>query len=194
MPPRIQFSRADLLRAAFTLTRTQGIGAVNARAIARELGCSTQPIFRDFRSMEEVRHEILRMAMDTYSVYIARSAELASAPYLGSGMAYLLFAREEPELFKLLFMRDRVSDGTMDESNDITLEYVIGMVMKNTGLTREQALLFHRHLWIYVHGLATMIATRFLTLRDEEAMHLLSEQYRAIRKLYGLADVVPVRV
>lgn len=189
MPPKIQFTKGDLLRAAFHITRTQGIAALNARAIARELGCSTQPIFRAFRSMDEIHQEMLRMAMETYSDYIAGSTKLAPMPYMGSGMAYLLFAKEERELFKLLFMRDRMSTSALDEPNDVTMDYVIKLVMKNTGFTRERALDFHYHLWIFTHGLASMIATRFLDLPTDEMMRLLSEQYQATRKLYGLPPV-----
>ena len=53
MPPKIRFSKADILHVAFNITREKGIDAVNARAIAKELGCSTQPVFRAFHTMEQ---------------------------------------------------------------------------------------------------------------------------------------------
>lgn len=189
MPPKIQFTKGDLLHTAFRITRTQGIDALNARAIARALGCSTQPIFRAFHSMEEIKQEMLRMAMDTYSAYISKSVNMAPVPYLGAGMAYILFAQEERELFKLLFMRDRVSTESLSDPNDFSLEYVIDLVMKNTGFIRERAFDFHNHLWIFTHGLASMIATRFLDLRSEDVMRLLRDQYQATRKLFGLPTV-----
>ena len=189
MPPKIQFTKADLLRAAFRITRRDGIGAINARAVAKELGCSTQPIFRAFRSMEEVKREMMRMAMDLYSQYITRNSASVAKPYLHTGLAYVAFARNEAELFKLLFMRDRVSDGTAGETQDDTLDYVIGLVMENTGLQRSEALRFHRHLWVYTHGLATMIATKFLTIDNAEVERLLSDQYHAVRGLFSLAPV-----
>ena len=186
MPPKIQFTKADLLRAAFKITRHHGIHALNARAIAKELGCSTQPIFRAFRSMDEVRCEMMRMAMDLYGLYITRSSASVARPYLHSGLAYISFAREEAELFKLLFMRDRVSEGTDKENSDSKLDYVIGLVMESTGLTQEHARRFHRHLWIYTHGLATMVATKFLNVGVEEAEQLLGDQYHATRALFAL--------
>lgn len=189
MPPKIQFTKGDLLHTAFMITRTQGIDALNARAVARALGCSTQPIFRAFHSMDEIKQEMLRMGMDSYSAYITKSADMAPAPYLGAGMAYILFAQEERELFKLLFMRDRVSAGSLNDPNDFTLEYVIELVMQSTGFVRELALDFHNHLWIFTHGLASMIATRFLILRSDDAMRLLRDQYQATRKLFGLSTV-----
>ena len=186
MPPKIQYTKADLLRVAFKLTRTKGLAAVNARAVAKELGCSTQPIFRAFRSMEEIRNEIMRMAMDLYGMYITRSASSANRPYLATGLAYLAFASEEPELFKILFMRDRLSDHTIDDISDKTLDYVLELVMVGTGMSRERAMQFHRHLWIYTHGLASMIATKFVSLDASQFEMLLGEQYHAVKLLYGL--------
>lgn len=190
MPPKIQYSKADLLQAAFRLTRVGGLEAANARAIAHELGCSTQPIFRAFRSMEEVRREMLRMGMDTYAQYINRGRTLSDRPYLSSGLAYVQFAMEEPELFQMLFMRDRVSDGTLNDDNqDTTLDGVLMLVMRSTGLTLEDARRFHIHLWIYTHGMASMLATRFLILSMEEVEQRLRDAYIATRRLFGLPPI-----
>lgn len=189
MPPKIKYTKADLLRAAFRLTRARGIGAVNARAIARELGCSTQPIFRAFHSMDDVTAEVLRMANDLYGSYITRSASRSNRPYLSSGLAYLAFAQEEPELFRLLYMNKRIGEDAADETSDPAKDFVLDLVMESTGLTREQATEFHRHLWIYTHGLASMIATRFITLDAGQAERLLRTQYRAVRALFGLPPV-----
>lgn len=186
MPPKIQFSKADLLHAAFSLTKTRGMDALNARSIARELGCSTQPIFRAFRSMEEIRSEMVRMAMDVYVNYISQSVHLSSLPYLGTGLAYILFAQEEPQLFRMLFMCDRSTAGEQKQFPDRTIDFVLELVMKGTGLDREKAEEFHRHLWIYTHGLASMVVTRFVTLTKEEIELLLHQEYHAMRMLFGL--------
>lgn len=187
MPPKIQFSKDDVLAAAFRITRQQGLEAVNARAVAKALGCSTQPLFRAFHSMDEIRTEMLRMAGDVYATNLLRCGELSPKPYLGSGLAYLQLAREEPQLFRLLFMRDREMDGTQQQA-DPTMDFVLSLVMQSTGLSREQARQFHLHLWVYVHGLATMVATHFVTLPPQEAERMLSQQYHAVRRLFNLAD------
>jgi AcrR family transcriptional regulator len=186
MPPKIKFSKADLLHAAFKLTREKGIAALNARAVARELGCSTQPIFRAFASMQDVKAEIIRMASDMHALYLARVTTQAGKPYLAAGMAYIAFADDEPELFKLLFMCDRVIDGTANDTQDMATTRIIDMVERRTGLTREQAEQFHEQIWIFTHGLATMIATRFINFSRERAEQLLTEEYLAARMLYGL--------
>ena len=55
MPPKVKISKEDILQTAIELVRKGGEEAVNARAIAGALNCSTQPIFSNFASMEE-RH------------------------------------------------------------------------------------------------------------------------------------------
>ncbi len=186
VPPKVRYTRQALLDAAFRMTRARGMEAVNARALAGELGCSTQPIFRAFHSMEEIKREMVRMGMALYGGYVLRGGERAERPYLGTGMAYIAFAREEPELFELLFMRDRVGDGTVDVNEDATAEYVIRLVMKRTGLARAEAEAFHARLWVFTHGLAAMIATRFLVISEEETEKMMRDEYRAMRLLYGL--------
>jgi AcrR family transcriptional regulator len=186
MPPKIRFSKADILHVAFNITREKGIDAVNARAIAKELGCSTQPVFRAFHTMEQIKLEMMRMSMNHYSDRIIHAEAYHDKLYLGTGIAYIDFARDEPELFKLLFMRDRHADKTESELKDQSLDYVIRLVIKRTGLTPEKAMSFHKHLWVTAHGLATMIATQFSPITHEEAEQLLTEEYLAMCKLYGI--------
>ncbi|MDD3920630.1 MAG: hypothetical protein PHO41_05645, partial [Eubacteriales bacterium] len=75
------------------------------------------------------------------------------------------------------------------QHEDTTVDYVIGVVMKSTGLSRAQAEQFHLHMWVFVHGLATMIATHFTSFTQEQINQLMAEEYQALRKLYGLAPV-----
>lgn len=186
MPPQIRYDKENILRAAFTITREKGPDALNARAIAKALGCSTQPLFREFNSMDEIRQEMLRMATECYSSYIHRSNEMDERPYKGTGMAYILFAKEEPELFKLLFMRDRVQDGTDTADDDENLDYVLEVLQQATHLNRDQALRFHQALWIFTHGLAVMVATHYIAYDRELISRLLSDQFLAMCKQFAI--------
>ena len=55
MPPAIRYDRQQILEAALALVREEGAEALNARAVAKRLGCSTQPIFRAFANMDELK-------------------------------------------------------------------------------------------------------------------------------------------
>jgi AcrR family transcriptional regulator len=177
MPPRIKFTRNDIIEAALELARSEGEGAVNARSVAARLGCSTQPLFREFDSMGEIRREVFGRAWEKYGEYISRISSAADRKYKGTGMAYIKFAKDEPELFRMLFMCDRRGSAP---AQDPTLEYVLDSLMKGAGFGREEALRFHMHMWVYVHGLAVMQATHFVEMADGEIGDLLTEEYMAM--------------
>ena len=99
-------------------------------------------------------------------------------PYKASGMAYIRFAREQKELFKLLFMRDRTHEG---KAAGDELEALLGLIQKSMGLSRDDAYRFHLEMWIYVHGIATMIATAYLEWDMDFISAALTDAYQGLR-------------
>lgn len=184
MPRPLQYDRETVLNAAFALVRRSGMEALGARTLARELGCSTQPIFRCFASMEELRQAVVARAFACYSQAIERSAQLSDKPYKGTGLAYIGFARDEPQLFRLLFMSEPSPQTAVAPEADANMPYVISTIRRATGYSEAQARDFHSVIWIFTHGLAVMVATRFLPLEDEEISQLLTHQYLATKAYF----------
>lgn len=191
MPPKNRYTREEIVQAALELTRENGIAAVTARALAARLDCSAKPIFGLFRNMEEVQAQVLKAAD---AIYQARLSAAMSAgempPYKASGMAYIQFARQEPELFKLLFMRDRTGEAPqMDDSEE--MEPIYKIIEQNVGLNREEAKHFHLENWIFVHGIAAMLATHYLDWQTEDISRALTDLYEGLRYRFtqgGKAD------
>ncbi len=96
------------------------------------------------------------------------------------GMAYIRFAKEEKELFKLLFMRSRETDDEEGSSEDF--ELAVSLIQKNLGISREKARLFQLEMWIYVHGMATMIATSYFELDKDMISNILTDAYEGLKK------------
>lgn len=180
MPPKFKFTRAQITSAALDVTRENGISGLTARALAAKLGCSVKPVFGLFENMEEVQWEVLSAANALYLDRI--NQEIASGkypPYKASGMAYIRFAREERELFKLLFMRDRSGEKVAENREAVRPQ--VEQIQKNTGLSEEEAYLFHIEMWIYVHGIATMIATSYLDWDMEFIDRMLTDEYIGLK-------------
>ena len=55
MPPKVKIAKEDIVNAAVELVRQYGPQALNARELAARLCCSTQPIFSNFATMDELR-------------------------------------------------------------------------------------------------------------------------------------------
>lgn len=185
MPPSIKTTKEDIINAAVEIVRNNGAQAVNARMIASMLNCSTQPIFSNFATMEELRLAVVEKADILCQKYIQKEVESGNfPPYKASGIAYIRFAKEEKELFKLLYMRDRTGEAILEGPS--LNDKMEAIVHKNTGLTGKDVKIFHLEMWAYVHGIATMFATGFFDLDWELVSRMLSDAYQGMRKQYGM--------
>ena len=179
MPPKCRFTREEIIQAALDLTAEKGVGALTARGLAQRLGSSAKPIFGLFTNMEEVQQEVVKAANLRYQEYLRQDMSAGRyPPYKASGMAYIRFAREQKELFKLLFMRDRTHE---EKAAGDELEALLGLIQKNMGLSRDDAYRFHLEMWIYVHGIATMIATAYLEWDMDFISAALTDAYQGLR-------------
>lgn len=185
MPPKVKITKEDIINAAISLVRENGADALNARTVASVLGCSTQPVFSNFATMDELRLAVVEKADEICNEYIKKEIEIGDFPaYKASGMAYIRFAKEEKELFRLLYMRDRTGEkipSSFEFSDEIQ-----NIVNKNTGLDGNILKLFHLEMWVYVHGIATMFATGFVNLEWELVSRILTDAYQGMRKQYGV--------
>ena len=179
MPPKCRFTREEIIQAALDLTAEKGVGALTARGLAQRLGSSAKPIFGLFANMEEVQQEVVKAANLRYQEYLRQDMSAGRyPPYKASGMAYIRFAREQKELFKLLFMRDRTHE---EKAAGDELEALLGLIQKNMGLSRDDAYRFHLEMWIYVHGIATIIATAYLEWDMDFISAALTDAYQGLR-------------
>lgn len=185
MAPKVKTTREDIIKTAVEMVKTTGADVLGARAVARVLGCSTQPIFSNFETMDELRLAVVEEADRLCREYMKREMESGKyPPYKATGMAYIRFAKEEKELFKLLYMRDRANE-KIPETTEFENE-IEAMVQGNTGLSGQDVKLFHLEMWAYVHGIATMFATRFLDLDWELVSKMLTDSYQGLKKQYGM--------
>ena len=183
MPPKFKFTRDEITNAALNVTRKNGISGLTARALAAELGCSVKPIFGLFKNMEEVGQEVFIASDLLYQNYLREDmAKGKYSPYKASGMAYIRFAKEERELFKLLFMRDRSREKI--EENKEEIRPLMQLIQQNLGISEDEAYVFHLEMWLYVHGIATMIATSYLDWDDEFISRVLTDAYMGLKYRY----------
>lgn len=180
MARKTEIFRNDIIDAAVEIIRNQGPDALNARNLASELGCSTQPVFSNFKSMDSLLEAVVDKTLEIYKSFVETvvGKNEYGTPYKAQGMGYILFAMQQPNLFKLLFMRDRKNEEHPAENN--LFENIIPLIMKATGLDREKASLFHLEIWATVHGIAVMAATGYLKLDPELASRILTDSYQGL--------------
>lgn len=177
MPPVKKFQREDIVLAAYNIVKSEGIEGVNARRIAKELGCSVQPIFHNFASMELLYHEVYKKIYQKYQEYLMSSVS-KEQPYKQMGLAYIRFAKDYPEFFKLIFMQKTNLNAEAFVISDAIGKDVIEVGRTLTGLSYEDQKKFHVKVWIFTHGIACLVATNTVTFTEEEIERLLTDTVR----------------
>lgn len=192
MPPKVKFSRQVILDAAVQQVRQEGIDALTTREIAKRLGSSTRPIFTAFASMEELKSAVSREAREIYQSYL-REGKQHPSPFLGMGIAYIRFAKTEPRLYSLLFLTGSgVNDTSAFEEMQLLCDEATEGIMENYSLTRSEAELYCRNMWLVAHSIACLVVSGDNPYGDEEISKILTSfslaNYKAIREIEGFAE------
>ena len=175
MAPKNKFTREEMTEAALRVVRSLGGGGLTAKTLADELGTSTQPIFTAFGSMEGVRKAVHAAAVAVYERY-ADAGLKEEVPFFGVGMQHIRFAREEPELYRLLFLtRAQDQECSVIRSMQHLQELVRPTLMSLYRITAEEADLYFRSLWLVGHSLSTLIVTGDCPYSDQEIGRMLTQ-------------------
>lgn len=192
MAPRNKFSREEIVAAALAVVRENGADALTAKAIAERLGVSTRPVFTCFGTMEEVRREVSDHA---FRLFEERAEEglREAVPFFGFGMRYIDFAREEPQLYRLLFLRPPIGErcGISDVLTRIS-DRIAPSLVGIYHITPEQARYYFRNLWLVVHSIATLIVSGECPYTGREIGQILTDfsvaVCKAIKEIPGYCE------
>jgi len=177
MPPKIQVSEEQILNQAVELVRRQGFSALNARSLADALGCSVQPIFRTFHSMGELKERVTAFVAEDYQRRLVEGLT-ESDPMNGLLMAYIRYAQEEKQFFRLLHMSDRLAlKGTGDFVGVGVNKTIVDAMMKETGLSREDAEILYVGCFFAAHGVAALLSTNHCAFPEESIQEIIGDVY-----------------
>ncbi len=181
MPPKAKFTREEIIQTALNIVRENGIESLSARVLGAKLDSSARPIFTVFQNMEEVQQEVLNAARSKYNEYTLRGLSQNPA-FKGTGEQYIQFAKDEPKLFQLLFMSEKFDTMTVDSRLELDDYYdeIISSIQTQYDVSKNIANRLYRHLWIYTHGIATLIATKVCNFTNEEIDTMLTETFIGI--------------
>lgn len=177
------YTKEELLKKAVDMVKKKGFAKLGIRSFAEYAGISTQPIYDAFGNLKQFNEAVILSINDLYEDFLKTEIEKNKyPPYKASGLAYVNFARREPELFKALFMRSR--KGESGKREDESFNKIAESISKAYGISYETARKFHLEMWLIVHGFATQIATEYLTLPEEDVSDILTDSFNAFMKLY----------
>ena len=176
MPSSPKIKKEDMLQAALDIVVEEGYAALNIKAVAKKLGCSTAPISWQFGGMDGLREELIPFAEqymeNTY--YSLNENEFATFEQRGKGTIDL--ALDQPNLFRFLYMGDRnqlLSTGFAIQIEDGNCNQEFLKMAQQLGITSEQAVDFAMTMMVYTQGMATLIASGIVRDTKENMYRML---------------------
>ena len=178
----VKIKKEDLLKGAIKIIRDNGENELSARNLAKVVGCSTQPIFRLFKNMEDLKNTVYDDIYEIHNKFIANGKE-HQIPFIGIGLSYIDFAYKEKNLFKFLFMSEISKNNNILDMAETELgKNYIDMIIKSTGLSYESSKQIYIYTWLIIHGIASMIATTNSKLETSEIETIIFDAFKGYRQ------------
>ena len=159
MSRKATITQKEIVNAAFKITKKEGFESITSRKLAAATGCSTQPIFRVYETMDELKKDVYAKTAEFYSEY---------------------YAQKYPHLFKLLFISGQGSDGkSMYDLVNGTDENVVKEINRATAAGAKNAQQLFMQMWIFIHGAGCMAVTGDYDLDEATSVNMLESVYRS---------------
>lgn len=179
MPPKAKVTKEMVIDAAFEVARETGAENINARAVAKKLNCSTQPVMYHFATIEELKKAVYAKLDWYHTEYLMKIEEPQKGAMLGIGLNYIRFAVEEPNLFRFLFQSGFAVENSLLEMIDSEeLIPVLSVMQEAMGMSMEQTKKVFLTISLFAHGYASIIANNSLEFDEEIIAAHLERAYR----------------
>ena len=177
--------KESLLSTALHMVDTEGFDAITLREITQRLGTSRSAVYRHFESKEALMKGVIEQGyaqLDELFTPIFRDKNRSvEERFELMSRAYLQFAIEHPNLYRLLFgeryreEREGICD-YRDETQATGLYALIGLLLEaqeEGNVEKGDPMIQAATIWASVHGLASLLIDGHLMMSDN-----LEEIYR----------------
>ena len=185
MPPKAKFTKEQITKAALCVVSEKGAQALTAKELGAALGTSTTPIFTVFNSMQEVQDAVMLAAMERFEEYAHKAAHLGPV-FKQIGMQMILFAKEEPKLYQLIFMSSISEAQTFDDIYThlgSLADECLNVLQKDYDLSKADAKTLFEHVWIHTFGIGALCATGMCDFSHEQIAQMLTQDFTAMMML-----------
>lgn len=179
----VKIKKEDLIKGSIKIIRDEGDSNLSARNLAKVVGCSTQPIFRLFTNMDDLKRTVYDDVYELQKKYLLKGKK-HQVPFIGVGLSYIDFATKEKNLFKFLFMSSFTKYNNILEmaDNEDGKKYT-EMIIKSTGLSPESSKQIYINTWLIIHGIASMMATTNSKLTKEDIETIIFDAFKGYRQV-----------
>ncbi len=182
--PAVKIKKEDIIKGSIKYIRKHGIEKLSARTLARSIKCSTQPLFKQFENMDDLKNQVFNDVVKIHKTYVEKGKDKHEIPFIGVGLSYIEFAKKEPNLFHFLFLSPSAkSNNILDMVDSAEGKEYINLITKTTGLPENLSKQIYINIWLIVHGIACMVSTNTSTIKEEECATILIDAFKGYRQV-----------
>ena len=173
MPKSTTITQEIIIETAFEMVRKEGFTVLSARNIAKQIGCSTQPIYWCYKNMDDLKAEICKKA-PPFLQNVVLSYSKTGNTLLDLGLGYVRMAHTEPALFKAFYM-DNVTNVKLTDIFPESERVV--EIMKNSeecqNISDQELKNDIAKGWMLAHGIASLVAVGMLVYDEDKILEIL---------------------
>ena len=175
MPPKVKITREQILECAYDLALKDGFNTLSSRSVAHAAGCSVQPIFSHFPTMDILREEIYHHACNQCAEEIL--SHQGNQDLITVMARWMLdLAKNRPNLFELLYLSDLTAARSMPDSLMKAANHrkMISIISKAHDLNQEEGEDILIRSSIFLMGIGTMVCINKMDIQDQEVLDMMS--------------------
>ncbi|EOI00520.1 hypothetical protein UAY_01623 [Enterococcus moraviensis ATCC BAA-383] len=161
------YKKQHILTAAQDLLTEKGFSFITARNVAEHMGISTQPIYLEFKNMEELKLTLLKTTHEFLNTEFF-SKKQNSNILANFGLNYIDFAQSNSKLYLSLYI-DQHSYGK--ELQQLSFESFQKTAQENdvyAEVSKEELEKLHMNVWVIATGMASLSLSGILNLSKEQ--------------------------
>ncbi len=171
-------TREQILTAAYQVIADNGFSHFTARNIALQMNCSTQPIYLEFKNMDDLKEELFVMMADQVNEdFLVVTKKHNVLVELGTN--FIELAINQPQLYRSLYLEDASGASRMQTAFKAYFFQVIAQEETLQALEANKQESLYCSFWIFISGMSSMISTQLLQYSKAEIEHLLSSFVQA---------------
>ena len=184
MPKKIKISKDMILEAAFEIVKNDGMEKLSNRELANKLNCSIRPIYYQFENVEDMQKELYKKIEKYFYKFLMDYMVDDIPKYKQIGINYIKFAKKEKKLFQTLFMSEfGLTPNAFISKEGKDYKEIEKLIKISTNLKNNDIKDFHTKMWIFCHGIATLVANNTINLTEDQIEQLLSYEFQALMLL-----------
>ena len=175
-------TKEQILSAAYEVATTEGFSRFTARNIANKMNCSTQPIYLEFKNMDDLKRALFVQIYD-YLKYEVFPVVHTGNTIIDLAYNYIHFANREKKLYSSLYLEE-YSGGK--EMQAFSHNYFVQMVKDDPQyayLSDEQIESLHNGTWIIATGIAALMSSNIIHPTDHQIEKIIQDNIDAILNL-----------